>query len=94
MDRPSQKSVDPDQTPRNVTPDLGLHCLPLIKHYYTYLQIKGDIHIIFFLFLDKNICCGYSLEAPRGGASNEYPQHMCFWEIRKISAFFSDEKSA
>ena len=31
---------------------------------------------IFFLFLDKNICCGYSLEAPRWGASNKYPQHM------------------
>ena len=21
-------------------------------------------------------CCGYSLEAPRRGASNEYPQHV------------------
>ena len=31
---------------------------------------------IFFLFLDKNICCGYSLEVPRWGTSNEYPQHM------------------
>ena len=31
---------------------------------------------IFFLFLNENICCGYSLEAPRRGASNEYPQHM------------------
>ena len=29
-----------------------------------------------FLFLDENICCGHSLEAPRRGASNEYPQHM------------------
>ena len=29
-----------------------------------------------FLFLNKNICCGYSLEAPRRGASNEYPQNM------------------
>ena len=27
------------------------------------------------LFLNENICCGYS-EAPRRGASNEYPQHM------------------
>ena len=26
---------------------------------------KRGIHIIFFLFLHKNICCGYSLEAPR-----------------------------
>ena len=32
--------------------------------------------LISFLFLDKNICCGYSLEAPCRGASNEYPQHM------------------
>ena len=28
------------------------------------LQIRGGIHIIFFLFLDENICCGYSLEVP------------------------------
>ena len=32
--------------------------------------------LISFLFLDENICCGYSLEAPHRGASNEYPQHM------------------
>ena len=32
--------------------------------------------LISFLFLDENICCGHSLEAPRRGASNEYPQHM------------------
>ena len=34
---------------------------------------------IFFLFLHKNISCGYSLEAPQQGASNEYPQHMFLW---------------
>ena len=28
----------------------------------SYLQIRGGIHIIFFLFLKKNICCWYSLE--------------------------------
>ena len=38
--------------------------------------------LISFLFLNKNICCGYSLEAPRRGASNEYPQHM-FSSINK-----------
>ena len=27
------------------------------------------------LFLDKIICCGYSLEVPRQ-CSNEYPQHL------------------
>ena len=29
-----------------------------------------------FLFLNENISCRYSLEAPRRGASNGYPQHM------------------
>ena len=41
--------------------------------------------LIFFLFLHENICCGYSLEAPHWGASNEYPQHIYFLgEIRKL----------
>ena len=38
----------------------------------------------FFLFLHKNIYCGYSLEAPYRGASNEYPQHMFSEEMEKI----------
>ena len=37
-----------------------------------------------FLFLHKTIVCGYSLEAPRRGASNEYPQHMFNGELEKI----------
>ena len=40
--------------------------------------------LISFLFLHENICCGYSLEAPRQGAFNEY-HNICFHgEIRKI----------
>ena len=31
---------------------------------------------IFFLFLLQNIDCGYSLEPPRRGGSNLYPQSM------------------
>ena len=39
---------------------------------------------IFFLIFAQNIDCGYSLELPQRGSSNEYPQSM-FWEkIRKI----------
>ena len=34
----------------------------------------------FFLFLHKHICCGYTLEAPHRGASNEYPKHTFFME--------------
>ena len=37
-------------------------------------------------------CCGYSLEAPQWGASNEY-HHICFHvELRKISLIFFVEK--
>ena len=32
----------------------------------------------------QNIDCGYSLEPPRRGGSNEYPQSIFFSKIRKI----------
>ena len=53
---------------------------------------RGYPHII-FLLLDENICCGYSSEAPRRGASDEYPQHV-FGEKKERYQHFSDEKSA
>ena len=34
--------------------------------------------------------CGYSLEPPRRGGSNEYPQSMFWAEIWKISEFLSE----
>ena len=38
-----------------------------------------------FLILAQNIDCGYTLEPPRRGGSNEYPQSICFGaKIRKI----------
>ena len=44
-------------------------------------QIKNsDI----FLISAQNIDCGYSLEPPRRGGSNEYLQSMFWAEIRKI----------
>ena len=43
--------------------------------------------MIFFLFLDENICCGYSSEAPRG-TSNEYPQHMFSSRNKKDISIF------
>ena len=33
--------------------------------------------ILYFLISAQNIDCGYSLEPPRRGGSNEYPQSMC-----------------
>ena len=38
----------------------------------------------FFHISAQNIDCGYSLEPPRRGGSNEYPQSMFPAKIRKI----------
>ena len=40
--------------------------------------------LISFLFLNENICCGYSLEVPQWGTSNKYPQHMFSLRNKKI----------
>ena len=37
-----------------------------------------------FLISAQNIDCWYSLEPPRRGGSNEYPQSIFWAEIRKI----------
>ena len=58
---------------------------PLKPHFYI---VKLGF-TLFFLFLLKNIDCGYSLEPPRRGGSNECPQSMFWAEIWKISEFLS-----
>ena len=44
----------------------------------------------FYLFLLKNIYCGYSLEPPRRGGSNEYPQSVFWAEYENRSEFLSE----
>ena len=41
-------------------------------------QVENFIEnvLIFFLIFAPNIDCGYTLEPPRRGGSNEYPQSM------------------
>ena len=57
---------------------------PLKPHFYIVkLGFTGVYNII--LFLVKNRDCGYSLEPPRRGGSNEYPQPMFWTEIWKMS---------
>ena len=58
--------------------------------FVVFFFIKREL--IFFLFLDENICCGYSLEAPRRGASNEYHNIWFCREIRKILVSEKQEK--
>ena len=44
---------------------------PYSSRYFSF-QWKSPENFL----LNKNICCGYSLEVPPWGTSNEYPQHM------------------
>ena len=56
-----------------------LKILPLTKKWKFSDKNSDIIHIS-----AQNIDCGYSLEPPRQGGSNEYPQSMFWAEIRKI----------
>ena len=53
---------------------------PLNPHFYI-VKLGSQGYTLSFLFLLKNINCGYSLEPPRRGGSNEYPQSMFRAEI-------------
>ena len=60
---------------------------PLKPHFYIVKLGFTGVFII-FLISDQNIDCGYSLEPPRRGGSNEYPQSIFWAESWKISEFF------
>ena len=60
---------------------------PLKPHFYT-VKLGFTVKYIIFLISAQNIDCRYSLEPPRRGGSNEYPQFMFWAEIWKISEFF------
>ena len=42
--------------------------------------------LIFFLYFAQNLDCGYPLEPPQRGGSNEYPQYM-FWSKNKKNRY-------
>ena len=61
------------------------HCLLLystvsIDHSSRYIALDKALFstkkCLYFSYYSTKMCCGYSLEAPRQGTSNEYPQHM------------------
>ena len=60
---------------------------------------KGAIRKILLLFCHKNISCGYSLEVPQWGTSNdwgtsnEYPQGMFSWRnVKNINVWLRKKK--
>ena len=55
-------------------------------HFYIVKLGFTEVYI-FSYFCSRNIECGYSLEPPCWGGSNEYPQSMFLANV-KISDFF------
>ena len=53
----------------------NLYIDPLKPHFCMVKLVFIGVYII-FLISAQNIDCGYSLEPPRRGGSNEYPQSM------------------
>ena len=65
---------------------------PLKPNFYIHVVKLGFTGVyIIFLISAQNIDCGYSLEPPRRGGSNEYPQSMFWTEIRKKYQNFLSE---
>ena len=60
---------------------------PLKPHFYI-VKLGFTGYTLFYSLLLKNIDCGYSLELPHWGGSNEFPQSMFWAEIWKISEDF------
>ena len=62
---------------------------PIKPHFYIVKLGFTGVYIV-FLISAQNIDCGYSLEPPRRGGSNEYPQSMFWAEIWKDQKFLSE----
>ena len=62
---------------------------PLKPHFYIVKLVFTGVYII-FLISAQNIDYWYSLEPPRRGGSNEYPQSMFWAEIWKNQNFLSE----
>ena len=61
---------------------------PLEPHFYIEKLGFTGVCIILLIFA-QNIDCGYSLEPPPRGGSNEYPQSMFLAEFEKYHNFLS-----
>ena len=61
-------------------------------HLFKYIEIlptEIEKLLIFFYISAQNIDCGHSLELPRQGGSNEYPQSMFLGKNKKKNNVYS-----
>ena len=71
-----------------------IHCITetrLFKYIENFTTKKGNFFFIktsdIFHISVQNIDCGYSLEPPRRGGSNEYPQSMFLSRNKKNNVY-------
>ena len=82
--------VEPLSTHKlNITKTCLYNFDPIKPHFYIVKLGFTGVYIIFLISAQK-IDCGYSLEPPQRGGSNEYTQSMFWAEIWKISVFLSE----
>ena len=65
----------PERDKRDITKTYLYNVDPLKPHFYIVKLGFTGVYIIFLIFA-QNMDCGYSLEPPRRGGSNEYLQSM------------------
>ena len=91
---------DPDQVPHSAASDLRVYtaCKGLphyenmpIQIYWKFYHKKNENfqtkNSDMFHISSKNIDCGYSLELPRRGGSNAYPQSMFLSRNKKNNVY-------
>ena len=71
----------------NITQTCLYNFDPLKSHFYIVKLGFTGVYIIFLISV-QNIDYAYSLEPPRRGGSNGYPQSLFWAEIWKILEFF------
>ena len=67
--------IAPDEQMRSITETCLYNFDPLKPHFYIVKLGFTGVYISFHISA-QNIDCRYSLEPPRRGGSNEYPQSM------------------
>ena len=76
---------------RGIITKTYLYNFDSFKPHFCIVKLGFTGVYIIFLISAQNIDCEYSLEPPRRGGYNEYPQSMFWAEIWKISKFFLSE---
>ena len=71
----------------NITKICLYNFYPLEPHFYIVKLGLTGVYIIFLILL-KNIDCGYLLEPPHRGGSNEHPQSMFLSRNKKNIRIF------